>query len=205
MTEQEPQLVPLEKMLESGLHIGSKFKTGDMRKFVYKHRPDGLCVMDVNQTQERIKTTAEFLSKYEPSDILIVAGRAYAQKPVKMMAEAIHSKYLIGRFIPGTLTNPANDNFIEPKVVLISDPPIDKQAIQEAKKAKLPVIAICDTGNLTKNIDLIIPANNKGKKSLALIFWLLTREYMKVKGLIKSETEFKKRPEDYESGRERKQ
>jgi len=124
---------------------------------------------------------------------------------VKVMAEAIQTKYIIGRFIPGTLTNPENDNFIEPKVVLIADPPIDKQAIQEAKKAKLPVIAICDTGNLTKNIDLIIPANNKGKKSLALIFWLLTREYMKTKGLIKSETEFKKRPEDYESGRERKQ
>ncbi len=203
MTETQ-QLAPLEKLLEAGIHIGSKFKTGDMKKFVYKHRNDGLCVLDVNQTQERIGIAAKFLAMYEPSDILIVAGRSYAQKPAKIMAETIQANYRIGRFIPGTLTNPANENFIEPKIVLIADPPIDRQAIQEAKKAKIPVIGICDSSNLTKNIDLVIPANNKGKKSLALVFWLLTKEYLKNRGLIKSDSEFKKRPEDYESGRERR-
>ncbi len=205
MAETTNQLVPLEKLLEAGVHIGSKFKTGNMKRFVYKHRNDGLCVLDVNQTQERIRIAARFLATYDPEDILIVAGRAYAQKPAKTMAETIQAKYVIGRFIPGTLTNPANENFVEPRVVLVADPPIDRQAIQEAKKAKIPVISLCDSSNLTKNIDLVIPANNKGKKSLALIFWLLTREFLKNKGIIKSDSEFKKRPEEYESGRERRQ
>ena len=99
--------------------------------------------------------------------------------------------------MPGTLTNPNYEKFIEPDVVLITDPLSDRQALKEAVKARIPVVAICDTFNETKNVDLVIPANNKGKKSLALIYWLLAREILKVRGEIKSDEEFKYSVEDF--------
>lgn len=206
-TEQANLLVPLEKYLEAGVHIGSKFRSGDMNKFVYKQREDGLCVLDIASLNNRILTAAKFLAQYEPKDVLIVAGRTYAQRAAKKLAEMIGAGFIIGRFIPGTLTNPKNENFIEPKVVFTSDPPVDRQAIKEAIKAKIPVVSLCDTSNLTRNIDLIVPANNKGKKALALIFWLITREILKERGIIKSDSEYTTSVDDFEAKvtRERKE
>ncbi|MEM3412141.1 MAG: 30S ribosomal protein S2 [archaeon] len=192
-------LVPLEKYLESGVHIGSKFKSGYMRKFIYKYRQDGICVFNIAQLDERIRIAANFLAQYEPKDILIVARRTYAQKPAKKLAECIGANVIIERFVPGTLTNPRNENFKNIKVIFAGDPPTDKQAIKESGKAKIPVISICDTSNLVKGMDLIIPANNKGKKALALIYWLLAREILKKRGMIKNNDEFKYKIEDFES------
>lgn len=199
----EHALIPLEKYLESGVHIGSRFKTGDMRKFIYKCRSDGLCVLDIASLNDRILVTAKFLSRYEPAKVLIVAGRNYAQKPAKKLAEMIGAKYIIGRFVPGTLTNPHNENFIEPAVVFAADPPVDGQAIRESIKARIPVVSLCDTSNLLKNVDLVIPCNNKGKKALALVYWLLAREILKERGIIKSDAEFTPTIEDFESKAER--
>lgn len=198
MTE-EKTLVPLEKYLESGVHIGSKFKSGDMRKFIYKIRNDGLCVLDINTINERIDVAAKFIAQYEPKDILVIAGRTYAQKPAKTFAEAIGAKYIIKRFVPGTLTNPTSEDFREPKLLIVSDPPVDRQSIKESIKAKVPVISLCDTSNMTKNIDYLIPMNNKGKKALALVYWLITREVMKHRGIIKSDKDFELKPEDFEA------
>ncbi len=195
----EKPLVPLEKYLEAGAHIGSKFKSGMMRKFIYKCRNDGLCVLDVNALNARIKTAAKMIARYDPKDVLVVAGRVYAQKPAKKFAEKIGAKYVIGRFIPGTLTNPQNENFVEPELLITADPPVDKQAIKEAVKAKIPVISLCDTSNLTKNIDFVIPVNNKGKKSLALVYYLLAREVLKERGVIKSDKEFDATSEEFEA------
>lgn len=192
-------LVPLERYLESGVHIGSKFRSGDMRKFIYKTRNDGLCVLDINTINERIETAAKFIAQYEPKDVLVVAGRAYAQKPAKKFADATGTSQIIGRFTPGTLTNPSNEKFMEPKLLITADPPVDRQAIKEAIKAKVPVLSLCDTSNLTRNIDYIIPMNNKGKKALALVYWLLTREVLKQRGTIRSDDEFTEKIEDYEA------
>jgi len=196
-----PDLLPLEKFLEAGVHIGSRFKSGDMRRFVYKCRNDGLCVLDISMLKERIATAAHFIASYEGNDILVVAGRAYAQKPAMKMAEAIGARHIVGRFVPGTLTNPNNDAFIEPKLLVAADPPVDKQAIREAITSKIPVVSLCDTSNRTSNIDMVIPINNKGKKALALVYWLLTREILKERGMIKSYDEFTTPIEDFESGR----
>ncbi|MEM0372890.1 MAG: 30S ribosomal protein S2 [archaeon] len=192
-------LVPLEKYLESGVHIGSKFRSGDMKKFIYKTRNDGLCVLDINTINERIETAAKFIAQYEPKDVLVVAGRAYAQKPAKKFAETIGASQAIGRFTPGTLTNPSNEKFMEPKLLITADPPVDRQAIKEAIKAKVPVLSLCDTSNLTRNIDYIIPMNNKGKKALALVYWLLSREVLKARGTISSDDDFTEKIEDYEA------
>lgn len=192
-------LVPLEKYLEAGIHIGSRFRSGNMKKFIYKYRNDGMCVLNINELDNRIRIAAKFLSRYEPEKILVVAGRNYAQKPAKKFAEMIGAKYVIGRFIPGTLTNPSNENFLEPHIIIAADPPIDKQVINEVITAKIPLISLCDTSNMTKNIDLVIPANNKGKRALAIIYWLLAREVLKEKGMIKSNEEFSATIDDFES------
>jgi small subunit ribosomal protein S2 len=201
----EHSLVPLEKYLESGVHIGSRFKSGEMKKFIYKCRSDGLCVLDITVLNDRIMAAAKFLSHYEPAKVLIVAGRNYAQKPAKKLAELIGAKVIIGRFIPGSLTNPDNENFIEPDVIFTADPPVDGQAIRESIKARIPVISLCDTSNMLKNVDLVIPCNNKGKKALSLIYWLLAREILKQRGIIKSDDEFTTTAEDFESKAEREE
>lgn len=174
MTEEER-----EQYLTAGVHIGMKSCTKYMKRFVYKVRDDGLSVFNLQKVNERIAKAVEFLSRFE--NILIVSRKANAEKPIKKFAEAIGGKAIAGRFPPGTLTNPSFRDFYEPDIVMVVDPLIDQQVIEEAKKKRIPVVAICDTFNECSNIDLVIPANNNGKKSLALIFWILAREISKKK------------------------
>lgn len=188
-------LIAREQYLASGIHIGMKQRTKDMKEFIYKIRDDGLAVLNLGKIDERIKVTAKFLSKAEK--IMVVGRKASAQESIKKFAEIIGAESVTGRFLPGTLTNPHFKKFFEADVVLISDPLIDYQVLKEAVKAGIPIIAICDTINETKDIDLIIPANNKGKKSLATLFWLLSREILKERGAIKSDSEFKYQTNDF--------
>ncbi|MBI4214492.1 30S ribosomal protein S2 [archaeon] len=198
-TQLKDALMPLEKYLESGIHIGSKFRSGSMKKFIYKTRPDRLSVLDISTINERIRTAAKFLARYDPSEVLVVAGRTYAQRPAEKLAELSGAKNRTGRFTPGTMTNPESDFFVEPKIVLVADPVIDRQAIKESATIKIPVAALCNTGNSTSNIDYIIPSNNNGKKALALVYYLLSREILKNRGIIKSNEEFTPTPDDFES------
>ncbi len=197
--QDEEYLVSLEDYLKAGIHIGSQYKTGDMRKYIYKTRQDGLHVLDIKTINDRIQLAADFLSKYEPARILVVAGRVYARKPARKFAENVGCLLSVKRFVPGTLTNPLNPNFVEPDVVLVSDPGVDKQVIKEAKKVRIPVIALCDTNNILKNIDVCVPLNNKGKKSLALAYWLLAREILMKRGTVKSRDGYKMSVEDFET------
>ena len=174
-------LIPMDEYLAAGVHIGTQQKTEDMKRFIYRVRPDGLYVLDVKASDERIKIAASFLKKFDPVRILVVSARQYGQYPAMMFAKVIGAKSLVGRFIPGTLTNPQYRNFTEPDVVIVTDPIGDAQAVKEAVDVGVPVIGMCDTNNMTMNIDLIIPTNNKGRKALALIYFLLAREILKLR------------------------
>jgi len=197
--EEGEYLVPIEEYLKAGIHIGSQFRTGDMKQYIYKTRQDGLHVLDIKTVDERLRLAAKFLSTYEPSKILVVAGRVYARTPARRFAENIGCLLSTKRFVPGTLTNPNNPNFVEPDVILVSDPGVDKQVVKEAKRIKVPVVALCDTNNLLKNIDVCVPVNNKGKKALALAYWLLARETLLARDVIKSQKEFTATVDDFES------
>jgi len=153
-----------------------------MNRFVYRVRPDGLYVLDVKATDERIRIAAKFLSKFDPARILVVSARQYGQFPATMFAKVTGAKSVVGRFIPGTLTNPEYRDFVEPDVVVVTDPIGDSQAVKEAVDVGVPVIAMCDTNNMTTHIDIVIPTNNKGRKALALIYWLLAKEITKLRG-----------------------
>jgi len=191
MTE-ENFLVPQEQYLKSGIHIGTKFKTKYMEKFIYKTRPDGLSVLNLKQIDERLKMAADMLSNYEPKDILIVSRRENGWDAVKLFAEITGVKFFAGRYPPGILTNTNLEVYMEPKIILVTDAWPDRNAVKDALTVGIPVIGLCDTNNQANNLDLVVPCNNKGKKSLGLFFFILMREFMKTKGLIKSDDEVQK-------------
>ena len=197
MTEENKFLVPQDIYLKAGIHIGTKFKTKYMNKFIYKTRPDGLSVLNLQKINERIEIAANLLSKYAPEDILIASRRENGWKPVKMLGKLTGAKVFAGRYPPGILTNSNLDNFLEVKIVLVTDSWPDRNVIKDALKIGIPIIALCDTNNQANNIDLVIPCNNKGKKSLGLFFYILTKEYMLKRGLISSEKGFKAKIDDF--------
>jgi small subunit ribosomal protein S2 len=198
MTEKDQKfLVPQDMYLKAGIHIGTKFKTKHMDQFIYKTRPDGLSVLNLQKIDERIDIAADVLSKYEPADILVVSRRENGWKAVKKFGKMTGTKFFIGRYPPGILTNSNLDNFIEVKIILVTDSWPDRNAINDALKIGITVIALCDTNNQANNIDLVVPCNNKGKKSLGLLFYILTREYMKKRGMIKTDKDFKAKIEDF--------
>ncbi|MBN2067856.1 MAG: 30S ribosomal protein S2 [Candidatus Diapherotrites archaeon] len=196
--EKKSHLIELDKYLKTGSHIGTKFKTGDMQKYIFKQRKDGLRVLDVSTIDERIRAVASFLSRFEPSKVIAISRKVYGQQPVKEFSEAIGAKAMTARFVPGTFTNPSAKGFVEPGVIIVADPESDKQAIEESVKLRIPVVGLCSTNNYLRNIDVAIPINNKGRKSIALVFFLLAREILKEQGKIKKDTDFKKEPEDFE-------
>ena len=187
----ENLLIPKQDYLSAGIHIGMKSRTADMKKFIYKVREDGLAVLDLKTLDDRLRTAAKFLA--DKKKILLVGRKLNSHLPIKKFAEAVKADSIIGRFMPGTLTNPNYEKFMEPDVVVLNDPLSDYQTLKEALDSRIPMVALCDTFNETRNIDLVIPCNNKGKKSLGLIYWLLTREILKNRG----EKEFKYKLEDF--------
>lgn len=198
-TATENMLVPEDTYLTSGVHIGTQQKTADMKPYIYRVRNDGLYVLDIGKTDQRIRDVAKFLSQYEANRILVVSARQYGQKPAREFARAIGAMAIVGRFMPGTLTNPNTPNFIEPEVLVITDPLGDAQALRESVNVGIPVVGLVDTNNELKNIDLAVPTNNKGRRSLALLYWLLTRETMKAQGKVQSDEAFEMSVEDFEA------
>jgi small subunit ribosomal protein S2 len=174
-------LIPEETYLTSGVHIGTQQKSASMRRFVYKVRFDGLHVLDIRETDRRIRLAAKFLSRYPADRILTVSQRQYGQKPVRVFAKTIGATSYSERFVPGCLTNPSLADYFEPKVLVVTDPATDMQALSEAVSIGIPVVGLCDVNNETRNVDLVIPANNKGRVALATVYWLLAREVLRTR------------------------
>ncbi|MFC4438371.1 MULTISPECIES: 30S ribosomal protein S2 [Natrialbaceae] len=180
--EEADLLIPVEDYLGAGVHIGTQQKTKDMERFIHRVRTDGLYVLDVSKTDNRIRTAADFLANYDPEQILVTSSRQYGRFPAKKFAEAVGARARTGRFIPGTLTNPKYDGYIEPDVLVVTDPIGDAQAVKEAITVGIPVIAMCDSNNQVSNVDLVVPTNNKGRKALSVVYWLLANEVLDRRG-----------------------
>ena len=194
-------LTPMDKYLAAGCHIGTQVKTQDMDFFVYRQRPIGLYVLDVRKTDERIRTAGKFIARFDPSKIVVVSGRVYGKRPVETFAYYIGANAFTERFVPGTLTNPNIAGprvYVEPELVILTDPRTDQQALSEAARIGVPVIALCDTDNQTTNVDLVIPSNNRGRKALALVYFLLTRQVLRERGTLTEEEETAFTAEDFE-------
>jgi len=194
----EALLVKDEEYRRYGAVIGTRRnRSFGMRKFIYKIRKNGLAIIDLRKIDERIRIAAKMIARYEPETVAYIGARYYASKPIQMTAEITKGKAFTGRFFPGTFTNPNSPTYFEPEIVIINDTHYDRQAVKESVEIGVPIIAFCDTHNMTSYVDLIIPANNRGKNSLGFLYWLLTREILKARGEVSSDEEFEYKPEDF--------
>ncbi len=195
----EELLMPRDALLSAGIHIGTRMKTGDMEQFIYRVRADGLFVLDVKKTDDRIRAAAKFLARFDPAKIAAAASRLYAQEPVSKFCQVTGATAVVGRFIPGLLSNPLYPNRIEPEVLIVSDPRADLQAVKEAASVGIPVVALCSTDNEFAGVDLIIPTNNKGRRALAVIYWLLARQVLRERGELLTEKDLPLTVDDFEA------
>ncbi len=195
----EELLMPRDTLLSVGIHIGTRMKTLDMEQFIYRVRPDGLFVLDVKRTDERIRVAGKFLARFEPSKVAAVATRLYAQEPVSKFCEVTGATPVAGRFIPGLLSNPLHPDRIEPEVLIVSDPKADTQAVKEAASVGIPVVALCSTDSEFTGVDLVIPTNNKGRRALAVIYWLLARQVLRERGELPSNKDLPLTVDDFEA------
>ena len=188
-----------KKILSTGIRVGTQVKTKFMKPYITKASPEGLYIIDLDITLERIKISAKFINRVGIEKVIVCSGREYANTPIEKFCEITGAIEMLGRFMPGTLTNPSLPYYIEPKLLLISDPQVDSQAITEATNAGIPVIGVSNTDNITSKVDLVIPANNRGRKSLATIYWLLAREILIERGELKEDESLKYEIDDFET------
>ena len=199
MSEQ-PEVIDIKKkVISTGIRVGTQVKTKFMKQFIEKASPEGLYMLNIDMTLEKIKTCAKFINRVGAENIIACSGRQYAGIPIEKFCEMTGAKQLLGRFMPGTLTNPSLPYYVEPKLILISDPEVDVQALIEATNAGIPIIGIANTDNVTSKLDVIIPANNRGRKSLATIYWLLVRQILIERGELKENESMKYEIDDFEA------
>ncbi len=171
-------LVPLDDYVKTGIHLGTKVITPDMKNFVYRRRADSIGVLNTTLIDEKIKKAIEFLSNYPIEDIVLVCKRESGWPAARLFSEVTGIKTFTKKYPAGMMTNTGLEDFYEPEVIIVCDPWIDKNALGDAIRTNKKVIMLADTNNFISKSDLVIPCNNKGSKSLGLIFYLLARGYM---------------------------
>jgi len=199
MSEQAESTDIKKMVLSTGIRVGTQVKTKFMIPFITKASPEGLYMLDLDITLEKIKTAAKFINRIGTDKLIVCSGRQYANTPIEKFCEMLDTKKLLGRFLPGTLTNPSLPYYIEPKLVLISDPQVDEQAVIEATNAGIPIIGISNTDNITSKLDVVIPANNRGRKALATVYWLLVRQILIERGELKENDPMRYEIDDFET------
>ncbi|HMF31876.1 MAG TPA: 30S ribosomal protein S2 [Candidatus Lokiarchaeia archaeon] len=195
----ENLLIDRNEYLAAGVHIGTKVKTIHTKPYIYRITSYGLYVINILKTDERIRVAGKFLSRFEPKKIMVCSVRRYGHKPVLKFCETIGALPQIGRFIPGTLTNYLLDNYKEVDVVIICDPHADKQALSECRIARIPVVSLVDTDDTLSGVDMGIPTNNRGRKALSLVFFLLARQILRERGDIPADGDIDFKIDDFES------
>jgi len=180
--KKEEMLVPLEEYVKAGIYLGTRVVTPDMRPFVYRRRADGLAIFNTDLIDEKLKEAAEYLSRFDPEDIIVVCKREAGWKAVEKFAELTGARAFTKKYPAGILTNTSLPNFFENELTIISDAWVDKNALKDTLRVNKNVLMICDTNNISKGASQIILGNNKSPRSLGLIYYILTREYLKARG-----------------------
>ncbi|TVY53724.1 40S ribosomal protein S0 [Lachnellula suecica] len=182
----------IEMLLAAQSHLGSKNLQVHMEPYLWKTRPDGINVINIGKTWEKIVLAARIIAAIDnPADICVISARPYGQRAVLKFAAHTGAVAIAGRFTPGNFTNYITRSFKEPRLIIVTDPRTDAQAIKEASYVNIPVIALCDTDSPTEFVDVAIPTNNKGRHAIGLVWWMLAREVLRLRGSIANrETEW---------------
>ncbi|KAI9835365.1 MAG: structural constituent of ribosome [Thelocarpon superellum] len=177
----------IEMLLAAQCHLGSKNLQVHMDPYLWKTRPDGINVINIGKTWEKIVLAARIIAAVDnPADICVISARPYGQRAVLKFAAHTGAVAIAGRFTPGNFTNYITRSFKEPRLIIVTDPRTDAQAIKEASYVNIPVLALCDTDSPTEFVDVAIPTNNKGRHAIGLVWWMLAREVLRLRGSLAS-------------------
>ena len=194
MSELTPKEEDIKNLIVAGCHYGGKKITKQMRKYVYTIRKDGIAIFDVNKIYEKIQVAARIIASVDPDSVISVSGKPSGQRAVYKFGHFTKTQAVTGRWSPGMLTNQTTKKFVEPRLLIVTDPRTDYNAILESSYVNIPVIAICNTDNMLKYVDCAIPCNNRSNRAVAMIWYLLTKAVLEIK---KQTADFETNPSAY--------